>query len=367
MNRRRFLEHAGTVAAGGVAAAFRGSLAPRLVSAQSAGRRPRRVGVVGVGHYHAFSPPNYLRILQTEKVDIVGVHDPDAAIASKYASQVGSTAFTDYRALVEKTKPDFIVALGRHAAMPAEFRYLVETGIPFLMEKPWGIDDKTVNELAALAESKKAWAAVPMPFRYSMWAQTAKTMGDKGELGAISHILMRFNQPGVQRYIDSGSSWMLSKAEAGGGALINLGIHGFDICRFITGEELKVVGAVTSYSIHKREVEDYAHVTLRAPSGAVLLVEASYTFPTTGSDQERKVAAEKALLRATSTGEGVEIVAAGRNETVMAPPGFLASWPGVVNDCLNRIANGAPPPATARDCARAVSLIFDAYRMAGEK
>ena len=160
---------------------------------------------------------------------------------------------------------------------------------------------------------------------------------------------------------------MLTKKEAGGGALLNLGIHGFDVMRYIIGEEPKVVSAVTSHVIHKREIEDYAHVTLRTPSGIVCLNEASYTYPTNGSDQERKVAAEKAVLRATTSGgEGVQIVGAGRNETVRAQDGYRASWPGVVHDCLDRIGRGDPPPATARDCARAVSLIFDAYRMAGE-
>jgi predicted dehydrogenase len=326
--------------------------------------------VVGVGHYHAFSPPDYLRILQAQKTEIVGVHDPDPAIAGKYAAQVGSTPFTDYRSLVEKTKPEFIIALGHHAAMPATFRYLVDAGVPFLMEKPWGVDDKTVRDLAGLAETKRAWVAVPMPFRYSWWAETARRMHERGELGTISHVLFRFNQPGVQRYIDSGSSWILTKAEAGGGALLNLGIHGFDIMRYITGEEPKVVAAVTSHSIHTREVEDYAHVTLRTPSGIVCLNEASYTYPTNGSDQERKVAAEKAVLTAvTAGGEGVRVVAPGRptaSEVVRAPESYLAGWPGAVNDCLDRIGRGEPPAVTARDCARAVSLVFDAYRAAGE-
>jgi predicted dehydrogenase len=270
--------------------------------------------------------------------------------------------------MIEKTKPEFVVALGHHAAMPAEFRFLVETRIPFLMEKPWGIDAKTVNELADLAEARKAWAAVPMPFRYSWFAETAVAMRDRGELGTISHGLMRFNQPGIQRYRDLGSPWMLSKAETGGGALINLGIHGFDLCRHLTREEPTVVSAVTSHAIHKLEIEDYAHVTLRTPSGVIFLNEASYTFPGNGSDQERKISAEKAFLRATTTGgEGVQIDGPGRNETVKAPDGYLSGWPRVVNECLDRIGRGDPPPATARDCARAVSLVFDAYRMAGEK
>jgi len=371
MTRRGFLRHTGRLAASGLTAA---AIADRLVGdttaqnvRKTAARRPQRVAVIGVDHYHATSTPNYLRILQNEKADILGVHAPDDAIAAKWAGEYNSTPYTDYRVMIEKTKPEFVIALGRHVAMPAEFRFLVDTGIPFLMEKPWGIDDKTVNELADLAESKHAWAAVPMPFRYSLFAETAVEMRQKNELGAISHMLFRFNQPGVQRYVDLGSPWMLSKADAGGGALVNLGIHGIDLCRYITSEEPQVVSAVTSHAVHKRDVEDYAHVTLRTPSGIVFLNEASYTYPGTGGDQERKLSAQKMFLRATTSGgEGVQIVGPGRDETRRAPEGYLSGWPRVVHECLERIGRGEPPPASARDCARAVSLIFDAYRMAGE-
>jgi len=371
MTRRGFLRHTGRLAASGLTAAAIADRLAKDTTAQNvrkpAGRRPQRVAVIGVDHYHATSTPNYLRILQNEKVDILGVHAPDDAIATKWAGEYNSTPYTDYRVMIEKTKPEFIVALGKHVAMPAEFRFLVDTGIPFLMEKPWGIDDKTVNELADLAESKHAWAAVPMPFRYSVFAETAVEMRQRNELGTISHMLFRFNQPGVQRYVDLGSPWMLSKADAGGGALVNLGIHGIDLFRYITSEEPQVVSAVTSHAVHKREVEDYAHVTLKTPSGIVFLNEASYTYPGTGGDQERKLSAQKIFLRATTSGgEGVQIVGPGRDETRRAPEGYLSGWPRVVHECLERIGRGEPPPASARDCARAVSLIFDAYRMAGE-
>jgi len=371
MTRRGFLRHTGRLAASGLTAAAIADRLAKDTTAQNvrkpAGRRPQRVAVIGVDHYHATSTPNYLRILQNEKVDILGVHAPDDAIATKWAGEYNSTPYTDYRVMIEKTKPEFIVALGKHVAMPAEFRFLVDTGIPFLMEKPWGIDDKTVNELADLAESKHAWAAVPMPFRYSVFAETAVEMRQRNELGTISHMLFRFNQPGVQRYVDLGSPWMLSKADAGGGALVNLGIHGIDLFRYITSEEPQVVSAVTSHAVHKREVEDYAHVTLKTPSGIVFLNEASYTYPGTGGDQERKLSAQKMFLRATTSGgEGVQIVGPGRDETRRAPEGYLSGWPRVVHECLERIGRGEPPPASARDCARAVSLIFDAYRMTGE-
>ena len=343
-----------------------GTLLAASPAGSQTGRRPQRVAVIGVGHYHATLPPNYLKILRDERLDVVGVQDANRAVAEDRAKRCGSTAFTDYRMMIERTKPEFVLSLNRHVDMPGPFRFLVDSGIPFLAEKPWGIDDRTVNELADYAEKKNAWATAPFSFRYSWWAEVARKMARAGELGTISHMLVRFNQPGVQRYIDEGNSWMLSKAEAGGGALLNLGFHGFDLCRYITGEEPKVVSAVTSHSIWKREVEDYAFVTLRTPSGMVFLNEASYTFPTNGSDTERKIAAERVLVRATATGDGVQIIGPGRNETQQAPPGFVGSWPGVVKDCLDRIGRGEPPPASVRDCARAVSLTFDAYRAAGE-
>jgi predicted dehydrogenase len=368
IDRRDFLERAGKGAIGGLTAAglfeaFESASASATASAQVRAR-PRRVAVIGAGHYHATTPPTYLRILESQQLEIVGIHDPDARIAEDRAGRYHSVPYTDYRAMIEKTKPEFVLALGRHVDMPAAFRFLVEAGVPFLMEKPWGVDDRTVSDLADLAESRQAWAAVPMSMRYTLWAETARAMVRRGELGALSHMLVRFNQPGVQRYIDWGCGWMLTKKEAGGGALLNLGSHGFDLCRHITGEEPEVVSAVTSHAIHKREVEDYALVTLRTPSGLVFVNEASYTYPTTGSDQERKIAGEKALLRAT--GDGLQIVGPGRDDVLKAPPGYASLWQGVVVDCLDRLGRGDPPAATARDCARAVKLTFDAYRMAGE-
>ena len=65
-------------------------------------------------------------------------------------------------------------------------------------------------------------------------------------------------RPGVQRYRDQDSAWMLNKREAGGGVLLNLGVHGFDLVRLLTGEEPEVIGAITSNAVFGLDVEDYA-------------------------------------------------------------------------------------------------------------
>jgi predicted dehydrogenase len=378
LTRRKFLSRAGKVAAAGVAfngvaGAFAqqgggllGGGPPLPIQnppTEFAGRRTR-VAVVGIDHYHAISAPDYLRILKSESdVDIVGIHAPDIALATKYATMYNTTPFSDYRQMVEKTKPSFVVALGKHVNMPEEFRYLVSVNVPFLLEKPWATDEKTVNELASLAEAKKAWVCLPTPLRYSWFAEKAVAMRKAGEFGDLSNLVVRFNNAGIQRYIDLDNEWMLHKKEAGGGALVNLGIHGFDLCRYITDEEPTIVGALISNAKFRREVEDYSLITMKTPSGIVVMNEAGYT--NTGS--EHRLAAQKVnLVGLTMGGEGVEISVPGKSPTIeRAPANYIAGWPGVVRDCLNRLYRGEGPLAGPRDGARASSLAFESYRIAG--
>ncbi len=328
--------------------------------------RPRRAAVIDVSHWHAAYDAAYLRVLGELGVEVVGVSDRNIAIAQQRADEYGGRAYSDYRRMIEESQPEFVIALGRHVDMPSTFRYLVETGIPFVMEKPWAIDAATVSSLADLAEAKGTWVAAPFMMRYLPWATTAKRMMEQGEFGTVSHIVFRMIRPTMQRYRDWLSEWMYERRAAGGGALLNLGFHGMDIARFITGEEPEVISAVISNAVHGTEVEDYALATLRTPSGIIIHNEVGYTMPTwpkNSSDLEQKVAGEKALLRLVP--DGLHILTPERDEVMPSPSTFAPGYPLTIKDCLERIGEGLPPPVPARECARAMALIEDAYRLAG--
>jgi predicted dehydrogenase len=327
---------------------------------------PKRVAAIDVSHWHSAYDAAYLRILRDLGCDIVGVSDRAERIARERAERFGSTPFTDYRRMIETTAPEFVIALGRHCDMPDTFRFLVDTGIPFMMEKPWGIDPDTVAELARLAAEKGAWVSVPFMVRYSFWAVTVKRMIAEGEFGPISHIVYRGIRPTMRRYVEWDSPWMADKSQAGGGALLNLGGHGFDLARFLTGEEPEVVSAVVSRRVHGGEVEDYAFATLRMPSGILFHNEVGYTMPTwpaNRTDGEQKVAGERMLLRQIP--DGLQILAPGREEMIPQPPAWQDGYPRAVSEALAALERGDPPPIPASECARAVRLIFDSYRAAG--
>jgi len=122
---------------------------------------PKRVAAIDVSHWHSAYDASYLRVLRDLGCDIVGVSDRNERIAKNRAERFGSTPFADYRRMLDAITPEFVVALGRHCDMPETFRFLVDAGIPYLMEKPWGTDPDTVAALAGLAAEKGAWVTVP--------------------------------------------------------------------------------------------------------------------------------------------------------------------------------------------------------------
>jgi predicted dehydrogenase len=177
---------------------------------------PKRVAVTEVSHWHAAYDASYLGILRDLACDIVGVSDRSALIAEDRAQRFGSKPFTDYREMIAATKPEFVIALGRHCDMPEIFRFLVGAGVPFVMEKPWGIDAETVADLARLAADKGAWVGVPFMSRYSFWAVTVKRMIEAREFGKISHMFFRGIRP-TMRAMSNGSrpGWPTSRSPAG--------------------------------------------------------------------------------------------------------------------------------------------------------
>jgi predicted dehydrogenase len=170
----------------------------------------------------------------------------------------------------------------------------------------------------------------------------------------------------MRRYLEWDSPWMAERSQAGGGALLNLGGHGFGIARFVTGEEPEVISAVLSRQIHSGEVEDYALATLRTPSGILFQNEVGYTMPSwpaNRTDGEKKVAGARLLLREVPA--GLQLLAPYREELIPQPEGWEDGYPHAVRQALEAYGRGDLPPIPASECAHAVRLIFDSYRAAG--
>ena len=324
-----------------------------------------RVAAIEVSHWHALYDAAYLKnLLALPDVALVGVHDPSSEMAAERAAALGGPpVFTDYRKMLVETRPDFVIALGRHDRMAETAHHLLDEGYPFLMEKPMGINADQVRRIADKAAAKRAFVAVCLAQRYQPFTARARQLVAEGRLGPLSHIYLRLNRPTSARYPAWGAPWMLDPAIAGGGCLRNLGPHGLDLFLLLTGEAARVTGAQTSRRALGQRVEDYASVLLRSTSGVLGTIEVGNTVPRDGTDGEWKIAGRDGIFALRDDVLHL-VTAAGEATAPGAPPEplYVTALRDVV-DCLKR---GVPPPAGVAECARVAELIDQAYAIAGE-
>ena len=336
-----------------------------------------RIAAVEVSHWHALEDAAYLKHLaRIPGVTLVGLQDPDAERTAHVAARLDPGLgmpqhFTDYREMLVATKPDFVLALGRHSAMAEIADHLLDTGYPFLMEKPMGVNAVEVRGIAEKAEAKGSFAAVPLFQRYQPFVVKAKASMAEGLFGPLSHMALRSNRPGSDRYVRWGAPWMLDPGIAGGGCLRNVGLHLLDIFLYLLGEDAEVVGAQLSCRALGQPVEDYASVQLRSASGVLGSIEVGNTFPYQGPPNPEKeyVRADSALLlcgrdaQLTAKDGALRLVTSDRQEVAPANPEEIPAF-AILRDTLDRWRRGQPPVTDAWDCWRAMVLVDQAYRVA---
>jgi len=320
-----------------------------------------RVALIGVSHWHL---PLYLEpALTIDGVEIVGVSDPSAAAAEAAAARAGGAAFTDQRALLDRARPEFVFVLGRHCDMAETARELIARAIPFAIEKPAGVTAAEVEDLAARARRAGAFAAIPFVFRQSRLFDTIREIA-AGE--AFQYLAFKFIAGSNDRYRAAGCPWMLERASAGGGAMLNLGVHFLDLARMLFDPVSPVVvGAAMSNALDGLDVEDHGLVLLRAGAG-VCSIETGYSFPAahTRFDQHFSIRTERHYF-VVRDADRLEVVDLAQQRDVRAiPTTNVPYYPDFVRDVLARAADGRPPVADLDDMAATMRLLEAAYALA---
>jgi predicted dehydrogenase len=322
-----------------------------------------RIAAIEVGHWHALYDAAYLKTaVRMPNVELVGVQDPDANLATQRAAELGNPpVFMDYREMLTQLRPDFVIALGRHNAMARIAHHLLDEGYPFLVEKPAGLNATEVGSLAEKAAKTGTFAGVPLFQRYHPFVAHARRLLADGAFTTLSHFHFRSNRGSSSRYVQWGAPWMLDPVVAGGGCLRNIGTHGIDLFLHILDEEVDVAGAQTSARALGQAVEDYAVVLLRSCSGVLASIEVGNTFPAQGADGEWKLSGSGGLL--TMQGGAVRWITAEGEKQLAGPP--AEPLPALaLRDAFERWQSGRPPATGLNDCFRAMRIIDRAYEIA---
>ncbi len=178
---------------------------------------------LGVRHWHTqlYLDP----VLTMSDMRIVGVSDPDSEAACATGAKAKCKYWTDFREMCAATRPDFAFILGRHSDMAEMVRFLIESGIPFAVEKPAAASAQELVQLADAARAKGVFASVAFVLRNSeMLAVMREALQDDQVLYASFQFI-----GGLASRYQTNGPWMLKRATAAGGGFLNLGIHFVDL------------------------------------------------------------------------------------------------------------------------------------------
>lgn len=314
-----------------------------------------RVAVIGVGHWHSAM---YIPALKAIGADIVAVSDPDQGALER--ADVDCPRFADYRELLQAAKPEFVFAHAPHCDMTQVAADLVDAEQPFAMEKPMGVDWRALRPVAEEAGEKGVFAAVALVTRYLALIEKLAEVRESGELGRPVHYYSRLFAGAPQRYREMGVDWMLDPKRAGAGPLFNFGPHVIDIYLYLCKDPIESVAASTTHQLYGEKIEDLASVTFRGETGAVGVVEVSYTHP---DDYERYFSLTTDRLHVGGNIEGDTIrLRDGQLLEVEPDAAALDTYALYTRDTLERYATGEPPKASIHDMVPVLRVMNAAQR-----
>ena len=145
-------------------------------------------------------------------------------------------------------------------------------GKHLVIEKPLELSLERAERLLAAAHGHGVQVAAIFNRRFAPALQAAKRAIDEGHLGRLLVADMYFKSYRSQAYYDE-SGWRGTWDLEGGAALINQGIHGVDLLRWLAGPVTSVFG----YAEHLRrdiEADDTTVAVVRYASGALGVIQA---------------------------------------------------------------------------------------------
>jgi UDP-N-acetylglucosamine 3-dehydrogenase len=237
-----------------------------------------KVAVIGVGSMGKNHARVYSELPETR---LVAVADVNIQAAEWVTARYGGKAYSDYRQMLEKEKPEAVsiavpTALHSQVACAA-----LEAGAHVLIEKPIAASLEEGESLIRHARSLGRQLMVGHIVRFNPAIQALKKKLENGDLGRIFQITCRRVGPFPARIRDVG-------------VVIDLAPHDLDLMRYLTGLEPLRVFAETSRRIHT-EHEDLLLGLLRFPDGITGTLEINWLTPT--KVREVLVLGERGLFR----------------------------------------------------------------------
>ncbi|TYT60894.1 Gfo/Idh/MocA family protein [Natrialba swarupiae] len=213
-----------------------------------------RTGIVGLGNIGQF----HAERLRELGVELVGGMDVAAEARNRFARRYDVDVYDDHQKLYDTIDAVIITTPNRFHEEYAVDAF--ERDLHVLLEKPLAHSIDSARRIADAASSSDTHCAVGFNNRFANTVQIVKNRIDRGDLGKVTHIEANYVR---RRGIPGRGSWFTRRQIAGGGALIDLGVHAVDLAMYLLDyPDTKEVNGVTRSEFGSRE--EYAYLEMWA-------------------------------------------------------------------------------------------------------
>lgn len=236
-----------------------------------------RFGIIGCGmiaQFHAKS------IAEIPGAELVAAFDAVPAGADRFAQAHGVKAYYDLDAMLASPDLDAVCICTPSGLHTAQAIAAMKAGKHVVCEKPMSLTLEEADALVAAEKETGMKVCIISQYRFAESTQEVKRAIDAGAFGKITHASLSMRYYRANSYYESGA-WRGTRAMDGGGALMNQGIHGVDVFRYLLGPVKTINGLARTLTREKNgqplEVEDAAAAVLEFENGALGIIEGSTT------------------------------------------------------------------------------------------
>jgi predicted dehydrogenase len=294
--------------------------------------------------------------------------DPKRA-AEVAALAPGATAATDYKAVLADPEVSAVIVATLNAMLAPITLAAVQAGKHVLVEKPGALNAAQLRTIRDAAKKSGARVRLGYNHRYHPALQKARALIDDGALGPLMFLRARYGHGGRKGY---DREWRADPAQAGGGELIDQGVHLIDLAGWFLGEFPTVAGHAATY-FWDMKVDDNAFLSLRTTAGQTAWLHVSCTEWKNLFSLELYGRNAKVAVDGLGGSYGTERLTFYQMLPEMGPPETTAfeyprgdeSWALETSAFLDDIrANREPAPGLAEGI-RTLEIVEQIYRQSG--
>ncbi len=210
-------------------------------------------------------------IAESLSLSLALVVDTERRQADRVAKEYRTRSSTDHTEAFGSEIDAVLVAVPHRFLYPLAHEALL-AGKHVFVEKPGSRTAREMRDLIGLARDKNRALMVGFNYRFFDSVRQAKRIVAGGKIGQVLSVRLVHGHLGRGGYE---KEWRMQKDLAGGGVLMDQGLHLIDLARwFLEDRVVKVRGVVSNRRL-KTEVEDMALVLLKTAEGKVASLSVS--------------------------------------------------------------------------------------------